>query len=128
MVLAERVLAITLSVYFSNAQNPQPSWQMPQYQAGGLSFLPVLKEFAQRELHDPQQQCTRDGQFVLVVARDATLPRINLESIQLLEDDPSGQCAPVATTATFAFYQFPVRSCGTKMMVRHNRETVPVWV
>lgn len=56
MVLTETVLAITLSVYFSNAQNPQPSRQMPQYQAGGLSFLPVLKEFAQRELHDPQRQ------------------------------------------------------------------------
>ncbi|XP_056607575.1 zona pellucida glycoprotein 2, like 2 isoform X2 [Triplophysa dalaica] len=160
MVLTETVLAITLSVYFSNAQNPQPSRQMPQYQAGGF------EEFAQRELHDPQQQvkvssrqrcvleqheriecgesditeddcdaisccydgqgcyyaravtlqCTRDGQFVLVVARDATLPHINLDSIHLLEDNPSGQCASVGTTATFAIYQFPVSSCGTKKM------------
>ncbi|XP_057194384.1 zona pellucida glycoprotein 2, like 2 isoform X1 [Triplophysa rosa] len=166
MVLTEAVLAFTLSVYFSNAQNPQSSWQMPQYEAGGLSFLPVLKEFAQHELHDPQQQvkvssrqrcvleqheriecgesdvtaddcdaisccydgqgcyyaravtlqCTRDGQFVLVVARDATLPRISLDSIHLLEDDPSGHCTSVGTTATFAIYQFPVSSCGTKMM------------
>lgn len=67
-------------------------------------------------------QCTRDGQFVLVVARDATMPRINLDSIHLLEDDPSGQCASVGTSASFAIYQFPVRSCGTKMMVRHNRK------
>lgn len=65
-------------------------------------------------------QCTRDGQFVLVVARDATLPRISLDSIHLLEDDPSGQCASVGTTASFAIYQFSVSSCGTTMKVRYN--------
>ncbi|XP_060900665.1 zona pellucida sperm-binding protein 4-like [Labrus mixtus] len=59
-------------------------------------------------------QCTRDGQFVVVVARDATVPLIDVESISLLEaNNPA--CAPVAFTATFAILQFPVTACGTKL-------------
>lgn len=59
-------------------------------------------------------QCTRDGQFVLVVARDATMPGISLESIHMLEDDPA-HCAPVGSTGSFAIYQFAVSTCGTTM-------------
>lgn len=61
-------------------------------------------------------QCTRDGQFVIVAARDSTLPRLSLDSIFLLggRDPP---CAPVGTTVSFAIYQFPVTACGTTMMV-----------
>lgn len=69
-------------------------------------------------------QCTRDGQFVLVVARDATLPPINLDSIHMLENDPSGLCAPVGSTDTFAIYQFAVSSCGTRVKVGLNGERV----
>ncbi|XP_016429456.1 zona pellucida glycoprotein 2, like 1 isoform X2 [Sinocyclocheilus rhinocerous] len=59
-------------------------------------------------------QCTRDGQFVVVVMRDATLPRLSLESISLLGgSDPP--CGPVGTTVAFAIYQFPVTACGTTM-------------
>ncbi|XP_051986389.1 zona pellucida sperm-binding protein 4-like isoform X2 [Xyrauchen texanus] len=180
MLIIIALIAFTLSVYLSNAQDPQLPWHMPKYQAGGLSFspiLPPLKESPQQELYNPQEvfppdmsdpqgqlssssrsqrcvveqyariecgepditpaeceaiscchdgqrcyygkavtlQCTRDGQFVLVVAQDATLPRISLDSIQMLEDDPSGQCASVDRTASFAIYQFPVSSCGTRM-------------
>ncbi|RXN28894.1 zona pellucida sperm-binding 4-like protein [Labeo rohita] len=61
-------------------------------------------------------QCTRDGQFVVVAMRDATLPRLSLESISLLGgSDPP--CAPVGTTVAFAIYQFPVTACGTAMMM-----------
>uniref|UniRef100_A0AAQ4PQH6 Zona pellucida sperm-binding protein 4 n=1 Tax=Gasterosteus aculeatus aculeatus TaxID=481459 RepID=A0AAQ4PQH6_GASAC len=57
-------------------------------------------------------QCTRDGQFVVVVARDATLPSIDVESVSLLEtDDPA--CAPVDVTSAFAIFQFSATSCGT---------------
>ncbi|XP_051997177.1 zona pellucida sperm-binding protein 4-like [Xyrauchen texanus] len=179
MLIIEALIAFTLSVYLSNAQDPQFPWQMPKYQAGGLSFIPALpplKELPQQELYYPQQvfppdmrdpqgllsssgsqrcvveqferiecgepditpaeceaisccydrrscyygkavtlQCSSDGHFVLVVSRDATLPRISLDSIQMLENDPSGQCASVASTANFAIYQFPVSSCGTRM-------------
>ncbi|XP_067314401.1 zona pellucida glycoprotein 2, like 2 [Pseudorasbora parva] len=169
MLVIAASVAFTLSVCLSNAQESQFPWQMPQYQAGGLSSSPALKEFPQQEMLDAQQertpmssssasqrcvveqheriecgepdltpaecedisccydaqgcyyakavtlQCTRDGQFVLVVSRDATLPSISLDSIHMLENDPSGHCVPVDSTATFAIYQFAVSSCGTRM-------------
>ncbi|KAI4889816.1 hypothetical protein NFI96_032471 [Prochilodus magdalenae] len=60
-------------------------------------------------------QCTIDGQFVLVVARDTTLPRLSLDSISLWggSDAP---CSAVDYTADFAIYQFPVTACGTRAM------------
>uniref|UniRef100_A0AAR2JDL8 Zona pellucida sperm-binding protein 4 n=1 Tax=Pygocentrus nattereri TaxID=42514 RepID=A0AAR2JDL8_PYGNA len=60
-------------------------------------------------------QCTIDGQFVLVVARDTTLPRLSLDSISLLggSDAP---CSAVDSNADFAIYQFPVTACGTRAM------------
>ncbi|XP_073707790.1 zona pellucida glycoprotein 2, like 2 [Garra rufa] len=174
MLVIAALIAFTLSVFLSNAQDPQFPWQMPQYQAGGLSYSPVLKEFPQQEIFQLQQgfspelsemsssfsnsqrcvveqyeriecgepditsaecedisccydvqgcyyakavtlQCTTDGQFVLVVARDATMPRISLDSIHMLENDPSDHCAPVGSTASFAIYQFTVSSCGTRI-------------
>nr|ALT10050.1 zona pellucida protein ZPB [Eleginops maclovinus] len=57
-------------------------------------------------------QCTRDGQFVVVVAQDATVPHIDVDSVSLLEtNDPS--CSPVGVTSAFAIFQFPVTACGT---------------
>ncbi|XP_049337831.1 zona pellucida sperm-binding protein 4-like [Astyanax mexicanus] len=61
-------------------------------------------------------QCTVDGQFVLVVARNTTLPRISLDSISLLGGS-DGPCAVVDYNADFAIYQFPVTACGTNAMV-----------
>ncbi|KAF4099978.1 hypothetical protein G5714_020104 [Onychostoma macrolepis] len=60
-------------------------------------------------------QCIRDGQFVVVVSRDVTLPRLSLDSVRLLggKDPP---CGPVESTPSFAIYQFPVTACGTSMM------------
>ncbi|XP_036425392.1 zona pellucida glycoprotein 2, like 2 [Colossoma macropomum] len=61
-------------------------------------------------------QCTEDGQFVVVVARDATVPRISLESINMLE--AAGEhCSAVDSNTEFAIYQFPFTSCGTRMEV-----------
>ncbi|XP_052461788.1 zona pellucida sperm-binding protein 4-like isoform X4 [Carassius gibelio] len=60
-------------------------------------------------------QCIRDGQFVVVVSRDVTLPRLSLDSVNLLGgNDPP--CAPVGSTPSFAIYQFPVTACGTSVM------------
>ncbi|XP_042634137.1 zona pellucida sperm-binding protein 4-like isoform X2 [Cyprinus carpio] len=60
-------------------------------------------------------QCIRDGQFVVVVARDVTLPRLSLDSVSLLGgSDPP--CSPVGSTPSFAVYQFPVTACGTRVM------------
>ncbi|XP_049428976.1 zona pellucida sperm-binding protein 4-like [Epinephelus fuscoguttatus] len=59
-------------------------------------------------------QCTKDAQMIVVVARDATLPNIDLESVTFLGNDQN--CSPVGTTSAFAIYQFPVTACGTVMM------------
>ncbi|XP_056276210.1 zona pellucida sperm-binding protein 4-like [Pseudoliparis swirei] len=57
-------------------------------------------------------QCTRDGQFVVVMARDSTLPNIDVESVSLLEtDDPS--CSPIDITSSFVIFQFSATACGT---------------
>ncbi|XP_031720956.1 zona pellucida sperm-binding protein 4-like [Anarrhichthys ocellatus] len=56
-------------------------------------------------------QCTKDGQIIVVVARDATLPYLDLDSISFLGNDEN--CSPVGTTSAFAIYQFPVTACGT---------------
>lgn len=61
-------------------------------------------------------QCIRDGQFVLVVARDVTLPRLSLDTVRLLGGNEA-PCGPVGSTPSFAIYQFPVTACGTSMMV-----------
>ncbi|XP_015259044.1 PREDICTED: zona pellucida sperm-binding protein 1-like [Cyprinodon variegatus] len=59
-------------------------------------------------------QCTKDGQFIVVVARDVTLPNIDLETISLLE---GGQgCTHVDSNSVFAIYHFPVTACGTVIM------------
>ncbi|XP_017277952.1 zona pellucida glycoprotein 2, like 1 [Kryptolebias marmoratus] len=59
-------------------------------------------------------QCTRDGQFVVIVARDATLPPIDVNSISLLETSDA-VCGPVDGTSAFVIFQFPVTACGTAL-------------
>ncbi|XP_037109201.1 uncharacterized protein LOC119123915 isoform X1 [Syngnathus acus] len=56
-------------------------------------------------------QCTKDGQFIVVVARHATLPNIDLETISMLGDGPG--CTSTDSNSAFAIYQFPVTTCGT---------------
>uniref|UniRef100_A0A3P8SAE2 Zona pellucida sperm-binding protein 4 n=1 Tax=Amphiprion percula TaxID=161767 RepID=A0A3P8SAE2_AMPPE len=56
-------------------------------------------------------QCTKDAKFIVVVAKDATLPNIDLEAISLLG---GGQgCTHVDSNSQFAIYQFPVTACGS---------------
>ncbi|XP_069043774.1 zona pellucida sperm-binding protein 4-like [Lepisosteus oculatus] len=59
-------------------------------------------------------QCTRDGQFVVVVSKNATSPQLSLGSVSL-QGGRSPPCGPVSTTAGFAMFQFPVSACGTSM-------------
>ncbi|XP_077425108.1 zona pellucida sperm-binding protein 4-like [Vanacampus margaritifer] len=56
-------------------------------------------------------QCTKDAQFILVVARDATLPKIDIDTISLMADGPS--CTQVDSNSAFSIYQFPVTACGS---------------
>ncbi|KAF4080203.1 hypothetical protein AMELA_G00167670 [Ameiurus melas] len=61
-------------------------------------------------------QCTMDGQFVLVISRDVTIPSISLDNICILEATGS-PCTAVDGNDDFAIYQFPVTACGAKMKV-----------
>ncbi|XP_061628885.1 zona pellucida sperm-binding protein 4-like [Phyllopteryx taeniolatus] len=56
-------------------------------------------------------QCTKDAQFILVAARDATLPNIDIETISLLAGGPG--CTQVDSNSGFSIYQFPVTACGS---------------
>ncbi|KAM7396547.1 hypothetical protein PAMP_019580 [Pampus punctatissimus] len=74
-------------------------------------------------------QCTKDAQFIVVVARDATLPNIDLGSISLLGE--GHDCTHVDSNSHFAIYQFPVTACGSIVMCRYigtSVETVIVEV
>ncbi|XP_076589029.1 zona pellucida sperm-binding protein 4-like [Chaetodon auriga] len=59
-------------------------------------------------------QCTKDAQFIVVVARDATLPNLDLESISLLGQGQ--RCTHVDSNSEFAIYQFHVTDCGSVVM------------
>ncbi|XP_054631683.1 uncharacterized protein LOC129181055 [Dunckerocampus dactyliophorus] len=59
-------------------------------------------------------QCTKDGQFIVVVAKDCTVPNIDLTTISLLGDGQN--CKHVDSNSAFAIYQFPVTACGTVIM------------
>lgn len=61
-------------------------------------------------------QCTKDAQIILVVARFATTPNIDLETISFLGHDSS--CNAVDSNSGFAIFQFPVTACGTSQRVR----------
>nr|XP_033941613.1 zona pellucida sperm-binding protein 4-like isoform X4 [Pseudochaenichthys georgianus] len=59
-------------------------------------------------------QCTKDAQFIVVVAKDSTLPNIDLESISLLGQGLG--CTHVDSNSDFAIYNFPVYTCGSVVM------------
>ncbi|KAL3046635.1 hypothetical protein OYC64_004592 [Pagothenia borchgrevinki] len=59
-------------------------------------------------------QCTKDGQFIVAVAKDATLPNLDIETVFFLGCGET--CNPLGTNSAFAIYQFPVTACGTVMM------------
>ncbi|KAM9352393.1 zona pellucida sperm-binding protein 4-like [Symphorus nematophorus] len=59
-------------------------------------------------------QCTKDAQFIVVVARDATVPNIDLETISMLGQGQG--CTHVDSNSYFAIYQFPVTACGSMVM------------
>ncbi|KAG7259990.1 hypothetical protein CRUP_002648 [Coryphaenoides rupestris] len=71
-------------------------------------------------------QCTKDAQFIVVVARDATLPNIDIETVSLLGTGPG--CTPVGTNSAFAVYQFPVTACGTVRTCRYIGTSVEALV
>lgn len=61
-------------------------------------------------------QCTKDAYFIVIVARDSTIPSIDLESVLLMGSGPG--CTHVDSNSDFAIYFFPVTDCGTIVLVR----------
>ncbi|KAG2465701.1 ZP4 protein, partial [Polypterus senegalus] len=67
-------------------------------------------------------QCTLDGQFVVVVSENVTLPSLDLGSIQLV-DSSSPSCRPVTSLSSFVMYQFPVSACGSTVQLSGGNVT-----
>ncbi|KAG2465929.1 ZP4 protein, partial [Polypterus senegalus] len=72
--------------------------------------------------NDVTVQCTPDGQFVVVVSMNVTLPPLDLGSLQLV-DSSSPSCSPVTSLSSFVLYQFPVRACGSTVQVSGGNVT-----
>lgn len=72
----------------------------------------ILTQSSECFLHSVTVQCTRNGQFVVVVARDATEPKLDVDSISLLNSEEP-PCSVIDYTSSFAVFQFPVTACGT---------------
>lgn len=60
-------------------------------------------------------QCTKDGYFIVVVAKDATLPHLDLTTISMYGEGPA--CTYVDSNSEFAIYYFAVTQCGTLVRV-----------
>lgn len=63
-------------------------------------------------------QCTKDAHFIVVFAKDSTLPYIDVESLSLLEQGQG--CTHVDSNSVFGIYHFPVTGCGSVVTVRPN--------
>ncbi|KAG2457915.1 ZP4 protein, partial [Polypterus senegalus] len=72
--------------------------------------------------NDVTVQCTLDGQFVVVVSENVTLPPLDLGSIQLV-DSSSPSCSPVTSLSSFVMYQFPVSACGSTVQLAGGNVT-----
>ncbi|XP_039598563.1 zona pellucida sperm-binding protein 4-like [Polypterus senegalus] len=72
--------------------------------------------------NDVTVQCTLDGQFVVVVSENVTLPPLDLGSIQLV-DSSSSSCSPVTILSSFVMYQFPVSACGSTVQLAGGNVT-----
>ncbi|XP_034039613.1 zona pellucida sperm-binding protein 4-like [Thalassophryne amazonica] len=57
-------------------------------------------------------QCTKDGQFIVVVSQEATRPPLDVDSIGLL-DTSGAACQPAGINSGFVIFQFPVTECGS---------------
>uniref|UniRef100_A0A8C4SZ57 Zona pellucida sperm-binding protein 4 n=1 Tax=Erpetoichthys calabaricus TaxID=27687 RepID=A0A8C4SZ57_ERPCA len=69
--------------------------------------------------NDVTVQCTLDGQFVVVVSENVTLPPLDLGSIQLVDSS----CSPVTSMSSFVVYQFPVSACGSTVQLAGGNVT-----
>ncbi|XP_039608941.1 zona pellucida sperm-binding protein 4-like [Polypterus senegalus] len=72
--------------------------------------------------NDVTVQCTLDGQFVVVVSMNVTLPPLDLGFLQLVDSSSIG-CSPVTSLSSFVMYQFPVSACGSTVQLAGGNVT-----
>ncbi|XP_067857572.1 zona pellucida sperm-binding protein 4-like [Heptranchias perlo] len=55
--------------------------------------------------------CTKDGQVLIAISKDLTLPPVNLTTVHLKEGD-GAECSPTVASADTVLFQFAVTECG----------------
>ncbi|XP_041964870.1 zona pellucida sperm-binding protein 4-like isoform X1 [Alosa sapidissima] len=65
--------------------------------------------------------CTLDAQIILVVSKEVTLPRLNLDTVVFLGGSGEPNCRPVDSNSGFAIYQFTPTACGTRMREENDQ-------
>ncbi|XP_051872431.1 zona pellucida sperm-binding protein 4-like [Pristis pectinata] len=56
--------------------------------------------------------CTKDGQVLVAISRDLTLPPVNLNTVHV-KDGSGAECRPTAVSADTVLFQFALTECGT---------------
>ncbi|XP_067857684.1 uncharacterized protein [Heptranchias perlo] len=60
--------------------------------------------------------CTKDGQVLIAISKDLTLPPVNLTTVHLKEGD-GAECSPTVASADTVLFQFAVTECGATQRV-----------
>ncbi|KAJ8255204.1 hypothetical protein GJAV_G00202240 [Gymnothorax javanicus] len=110
----ERILVSSKAVLLANEE---PVALAHRTHRAGMSPFPAGRLSTERVVVSITVHCLRDGQFMVAVSRAATLPHLDLGSVNLLEGSSGSSCGPVAASPAFAVFQFPVSSCGTTVKV-----------
>ncbi|XP_007893235.2 zona pellucida sperm-binding protein 4-like [Callorhinchus milii] len=57
--------------------------------------------------------CTKNGEFLIVITKDVTVPHLNLSSVHLKEGQGK-ECGAKKISTDVVIFQFPVTACGTQ--------------
>ncbi|XP_053283657.1 zona pellucida sperm-binding protein 1 isoform X2 [Pleuronectes platessa] len=71
-------------------------------------------------------QATKDAQFIVVVAKDATLPNLDIDTISLIGEGRS--CTAVDSNSEFVIFQFAVTDCGSVVREEPGVITYTNWM
>ncbi|XP_078284220.1 zona pellucida sperm-binding protein 4-like [Rhinoraja longicauda] len=56
--------------------------------------------------------CTKDGQILAAIAKDVTLPPVNLSTVYV-KNGSGAECRPTAASTDVVLFQFALIECGT---------------
>nr|XP_015223323.1 PREDICTED: zona pellucida sperm-binding protein 4-like [Lepisosteus oculatus] len=68
----------------------------------------------------PHQHCDKDGFFNIVVHRNATVPDLLLETVQVAEGRGAG-CTPTRMSPESVAFRFPLTSCGSRIRFSNGK-------